>query len=414
VSDDASANAAAEPEPGFAAWARPWVWPAVLLAALVLRLPPVFFLHEGIDERIYLILARQVHDHGLSAYTLHGTEMWATTTRDMYHPALHYHPPAFVLLLVPLQAWGGPAACAALCALFGVALVVALRALALRRYGLARANLAATIAALCPIGGFLAGRIWLDLPVALGVTAALLAWQWALDRGAAWRFAVAGLAAAIAMLIKLPAVFAAPAFVALGVEALRRGRTPGIWRGVVLFLAVGAAAGLPWFLWHKSATGHWVASWVVNSPTLIENDPFIKEVVSRPWFYYLVTIPLAAPLYLYTVRGIGDSIRHDRDALPTVWFGTYLVLMTLLGVGGYGFPLRFMAPGLPGLALAAAAARGPWNRRRWIQFSAFAAIGLVTWVLNAWVFRYVDPDTTGVEDVFPLPQLLMGWYEGRL
>ncbi len=389
-------------------WGRRGVLPVVLLAATLLRLPAVFLAHGEPDEEIYLALARSVWDRGLGqGYTLRGSPVLADLPAEMYDKPIFHHPPGYVLLLAPFVRVAGTAGAAAGNVACGVALIALLHSFARRRYGAERAGIAAAVAAACPVLGFVAGRVWMDGPLALATVLGLWAWQWALAGRSPARYALAGLAAAAALLIKLPAVLAAPVYLLMGFEALRDGNRRERWIGAAVFIAAATAAALPWFLWFRAETGRFLPDYLRPTPALLEAYPFMAEVTSRAPYYFLVILPVCAPLYVLAFRGMVDAWRRDRDALPAVWALGLLATATWLSWSGFGFQMRFLTPALPGFALATAAVGDAWTRARRIQFGAFAAFGLATFAANAWF-------VPGIDDVFSLPQLLMGWLEGNL
>jgi len=160
--------------------------------------------------------------------------------------------------------------------LCGVILVAVIYFLARRRYGAGRATVAAAVVALCPIGAFASGRIWMDTPAALATALGLWAWSWALAGRGPGRYVLAGWVAALCVLVKLSNILAAPAYVFLGLEALRRGQRRERWIGVAVFLITGATLVLPWFVWFKLATGHFVPAWTRPSALAMEMYPFMK------------------------------------------------------------------------------------------------------------------------------------------
>src|SRR5215471_8066464 len=88
---------------------RRWVFPLILLATFLLRLPAVFHAHRELetDERIYLTLAEQVWHRGPSSYTLRGSPILAELPLDIYDKPVFHHPPAYILALAPWVRGGG-------------------------------------------------------------------------------------------------------------------------------------------------------------------------------------------------------------------------------------------------------------------------------------------------------------------
>ena len=80
--------------------------------------------------------------------------------------------------------------------------------------------------------------------------------------------------------------------------------------------------------------------------------PFVRAAVERPWYYYLVTLASIVPLVLV----IAWAVARDHNAWRTItgqvvlaWFCVILITLTTMGINGYGFQMRHIAPAMPAI-----------------------------------------------------------------
>lgn len=330
---------------------------ALLLAALLARLTTFRLIpladgtwvpnHLETDELIYRHLVAQISESFWN-YSLQGTSILPGLLQEIYDKPYFLHPPLFVysswllekLLFIPYQL---------VPVLHSLATVLCARAIAKHLYpGDESARIwAMVLLVTCPLGWFLSQKYWIDGLQALTAMLSFLALLVALEKGRLWRFLLAGLAAALGFLAKYLAVVAFPALVAL--YFLKRGRN---WSAREI-----AALALPTAL----LGGAWVAFslWANGSlvPTPLRWDPaaypYMARINALPWYRYLMDLAIFTPAYLLAFASAPWRGGPVRVAL-FVMVASYLAWFTLMGPLGAGYPMRFLAPVYPVLAVLAA------------------------------------------------------------
>jgi 4-amino-4-deoxy-L-arabinose transferase-like glycosyltransferase len=343
----AGETASTRPTPGF--------WP-VCLAALALctalKVPALIYPPDEADEQIHWQLAVNLAQRG--EYTLRGSALLPSLSPYIYDRPLFHHPPLYPALLVPfVRAEAQPAAI--LVSWLGHLLAVLAVAL-IGRHALQRQTasevtttsprfwLPVVGVAADPLLMFVSKRLWID-----GLLAGLVALGVAILLHAEGRrrrpvLALAGLVLGLAALAKLTALILAPLFLFVALK------TPATWKDrAFAALAVGFPVVLlvvPWLLVFHATSGVFVAGWIRPDARSLELYPFLRTVVERPWYYYLTTLISIMPLALVAAWVLASRTSWQRVAMPVVagWFCLYVLAQTLLGIDGYGFQMRHIAP----------------------------------------------------------------------
>jgi 4-amino-4-deoxy-L-arabinose transferase-like glycosyltransferase len=347
VTVPAAEPASTRPTPGF--------WPVCLVALVlctVLKVPALIYPPDEADEQIHWQLAVSLAQRG--EYTLRGSALLPSLSPYIYDRPLFHHPPLYPALLVPfVRAEVQPAAVLVswlghLLAVFAVALIGrhALRqqpgsevTAASPRFWLPVMGVAAD-----PLLMFVSKRLWID-----GLLAGLVALGMAILLHADGRrrrsvLALAGLVLGLAALAKLTALLLAPLFLVIAVK------TDTNWRARARSaLAVGlpvVVLVVPWLLAFHAASGVFIASWIRPDARSLELFPFLRTVVERPWYYYVTTLISIMPLALVAawVLTRRTAWQHFDMQVVAGWFGLYVLAQTLLGLDGYGFQMRHIAP----------------------------------------------------------------------
>jgi 4-amino-4-deoxy-L-arabinose transferase-like glycosyltransferase len=324
--------------------------------------------HGETDERVFTTLVGQVRAHPLH-YTLRGTPILRQLDAQNYDKPIFFHPPAFVFLCAALNRIGIPLRLVPV--LLDLATIACLYLLTLRLYGEREALWAAGLLALCPITWFVSQHIWIDAMLVFAVTLALLAADRAGRKATAGSYAVAGAAFALAFLSKATAVLALPAMIAL---ALRH--DPRWWSPRKLGAAAAAAAP-PCLLWMAAlriAYGQWLPS-AFPTAAMMQQYPFVAQVVARPWHFYLSSLLLFAPVFMLALLRL--RARDRRDLGPALCALAFFGGMTATGLMHGGYQTRYVAPAYPALALLAGAAIAPLGAAELIGVGALIAYGLL-------------------------------------
>jgi hypothetical protein len=285
------------------------------------------------------------------------------------------HSPGLPLLLAPAYALGGRAACVALFALLGAALVHEVWLLALRVTEDARSALVAALAAAGPPVFYYAFHLYTELPSALAVGLSLR-----ILTGAPGPVAAALAALSISSLPWLHLKMI-PAAAALGLVALARLRG----RSLAAFVAVASPAVVAF-------AGYYL--WIFGSPTPlavygggVPPDSVVSPLRAAAGLLLDRSFGLIphAPVFLLSVAGLpllfSKGLR--REAWPHLLVGA-AVLAPLLSWrmwwGGQCPPARLLVPLVPLLGVAIAAlARGTQRglaRWRWALLAIGTALAL--------------------------------------
>jgi hypothetical protein len=285
------------------------------------------------------------------------------------------HSPGLPLLLAPVYALGGRAACVALFALLAAVLVHEVWLLALRVTGDARSALVAALAAAGPPVFYYAFHLYTELPSGLAVALSLRILSGATSPLAA------GLAALSISSLPWLHLKMIPASAALGLVALVRLRG----RSLVAFVAVALPAA-------AAFAGYYL--WIFGSPTPlavygggIPPDSGVSSLRAGAGLLLDRSFGLIphAPVFLLSLAGLpllfSKSLR--REAGPHLLVGG-AVLAPLLNWrmwwGGQCPPARFLVPLVPLLSVAIAAlTRGPQRglaRWRWALIAVGTALAL--------------------------------------
>ena len=190
---------------------------------------------------------------------------------------------------------------------------------------------------------------------------------------------------------------------------------------------------MPWTVHYSITTSRWLPSaW--PSPPLLTRSPFVQQAVARHPAFYLSTLLTLAPAYLPSFLILPHDAatllstlqRHGLSSLPTslpqpvkarvvlgMWASAFLGGMSVLGLLGAGYQMRFIAPALPALALLASDAIVGWAEAGWpacecmaLLLSLGAMHGLYFGVLYAPIYADVTvalPEILGSILAEPMP-----------
>ena len=324
---------------------------AVLLLSMFLKIPTLHYPHQENDEIIYMTLAKSLLTRG--AYTLQGTDVLSHLSPTIYDHPLFNHPPLYPELLIPFLQWGDIAYAVLISwfghmlAICGVGLVLS-RALRRSQGTLLPTDMAFWLPLLCvcadPLQIFVARKLWIE-----GILAGLFTMSAALliiaedARKRRALLMLSGTLLGLAALAKLSALALLPVYL-YALHLYYRKRHLFFSSCCFLLLPV-AVLTLPWFVAFYLKCGVLVPDWINPDLWSMERFPLMKEWASRPWYFYLIKLPLlipALPLCLYCfVRD--KTILKRSDAKVAVLFVLFNVaVLTCLGARGLGFQLRHL------------------------------------------------------------------------
>jgi 4-amino-4-deoxy-L-arabinose transferase-like glycosyltransferase len=328
---------------------------------------------------------------------------------SIYDQPLFLHPPVYPYALAATHLVIGIERAVLLSALCHAATILMVALLTRRWAGPTAGLLAAGCMAVEAISWIAAERLWIDAMLQTTVTAAVIAALWSARRGGAWRFLAAGAVLALAGLTKLPAGAVTPAIVAVWLLGPRRPAK----REVLCYAAAAGVPVLAWLLISRVTIG---SALPMGRPTawMIEQFPYVEQMLDRSPVYYVVGLLFASPLLLFVPVGVILARRERWMWIPVIWAASIVLALSVLGLMGMGFQLRYLAPALPaGCMLAGAGlARSPlWAR---VVAMALGAYGLSVGMQTALTVGAVDPAPPHaifrfVWDV--LDYRLLSWFE---
>jgi hypothetical protein len=305
------------------------------------------------------------------------------------------HPPLYMLAIAPFEAIDqGVGASLVANTLMLCVLVPATAMIAARLYGQRAAFPAALFVATCTMIIGLSRTTLVDIMLVLLVVLAVLAVV--LSNGferRGWALAVGALVG-LATLTKMtaPAFVLAPALVALALPERRLPRQQ-VTNGL-LAAATALLVALPWYVvnigpaWSylRSATGGELAIGTTAHPLSLDALlAFAAGTLDTGIGLILAVVLVVATVLAWQSSGWRRLKRQDlaRIALPVSWFGVAFVVVA----ASHNQDIRFLAPGIPGLAVLAAGAVAAVTPR----LLRLALLGLATGALTWQFVTYVTP-----------------------
>jgi hypothetical protein len=119
---------------------------------------------------------------------------------------------------------------------------------------------------------------------------------------------------------------------------------------------------------------------------MIRAQPFIANVVARPWHFYLSNIAAINPLYLFAIVPLLHP--KARELALGTWVVAYLAALMVFGLVGGGYQSRHLAPAYPALAILAASLMPRWRLRPASMIGLAALVGYG--MMNALVYAVLE------------------------
>jgi|GEM_PF-5091204 4-amino-4-deoxy-L-arabinose transferase-like glycosyltransferase len=350
----------------------------LLLVVQAFLLSPAFFVpHIENDEVIYKALAAQT-TFVLQGYTLRGTSIFASLPA-IYDTPLFFHPPVYILLGKALAALVGENGFVVVSVAAALGTTLATFLLGKLMYGERAGLVAAALWVLNPLQLFVAQRIWLDALLVFFCCWSVYLYAAGIHRGLRYTF-LAGVMLALGVLTKYTAILTVVPIVVLAVVYHRDLVTAKLARLVIC--AMPAVLVLGWVYFFYTRTGALV---VVPAPTaaMLEQFPCSKMVFARPWYFFGVQTLLVCPVYLLAFLAVGKKIARATVVLAA-WSGSYVAALTVYGVLGGGFALRYILPAYPALSLLAGSYVSTHLKSTYLLtvVGCFIAIGCGTALIN--------------------------------
>ena len=344
--------------PGPEARRRTVVTLVFIAFCVLLKLPTLGFPHNEGDEVIYWELTENLVSSG--RYSLEGTEVLGRLSPHIYDRPLFHHPPLFALLLAPfvliqsqsgavVVSWLGHVLCIAGVALLGTAIADyrKLPSRPLSTYFI----LPLLGVTLDPFLTFVSRKLWLDGVLAGLVTLSVaLCFRSTQSKREGPLAIAAGATLGLAILVKISALVICPVLIFIVVYYARNWRQTGrlLLRGALTAIALVS----PWFIVFYAEFGTLMPSWFYPDAWLIETNPFVRKIVTLPLYYYPVQLVLLQPLVLVLAFAcvVGTREIDRRTArLALIWMGSFLLVMTLMGMRGLGYQTRYLSAAYPSM-----------------------------------------------------------------
>lgn len=301
----------------------------LLVFTIALKLPSLKTSHVECDERIYITLAKKLYHTG--SYNLQNTPILQEIAPEMYDKPLFFQPPLFVLMSIPLVLNFSDNA-AVILSWLGHVLVLFSLFMFLRKM-VGRNNpfllMVLLLAATDPIMVFASNKIWLDsLTAGWAGLSMFLFWKACLEDlfGRKIRYAVlSSLVLGAAVLTKVTAVLLGPFYALLLIRyAVKAPVKKGILFGSASLLPA-IALTLPWFLLTYIQYGKLIDTPILPEG-LIQSNPYIQMVISRPPYFYLKEIVLITPIILFPFIHSLIGIRKLTFQACTLWISFFSVI----------------------------------------------------------------------------------------
>ena len=278
---------------------------------------------------------------------------------SIYDRPIFHHPFAFPLALSLSEEFFGASNGVLVSAFFHVLAVIFTGFLGRRWGGNGVGLLGAFLLATEATSWVVAERLWIDSMLQCTVVASVLAASWAAAKGSLLCHILAGLVLGLACLTKLPACLIAPAIFltwkSSSVESAPWARG-AYWTCAVLPV-------FSWMVFCARVDGSFLR---LSAPTpwMVENFPFIAQLLDRTPLYYVVALFLVSPVLVFALGCARRNLREPWMSIPLLWGGSFFLFMSAIGLNGMGFQLRYLAPMIPALCILAAATL--LRCRRWV------------------------------------------------
>jgi 4-amino-4-deoxy-L-arabinose transferase-like glycosyltransferase len=366
---------------------------ALLTVMLFLKVNGLRAANDETDELIYRILARQVFREG--HYSLQGTPALNALPREIYDKPLFHHPPLFVFLIGLVQKISAPQFQVVVPWLAHFAILFGMLALI---YQSPRKNLLLYLIAagvvVDPLLCFISQRLWIDgLLAALCFLSFLFFVQGLQAKSRRRLWFVGGVLWGLALLTKLPAAYMAVPIGFLLFCEYRDKRSMAVLKDFAFFALPAFFLSVPWFLLFYANYGK--LTWTGPTQELIAQNPFIRLITQRPWFFYLTEFPLLNPfMILAVVLQIAKRKLPDRlEAALWLYILTVVGVMTILGAkGGFGFQMRHLSMAMPALYWLLVRQLSRYKNTRIVILLAVLCALVLSWNFSTvrWTDQYPD------------------------
>jgi 4-amino-4-deoxy-L-arabinose transferase-like glycosyltransferase len=376
----------------------------ILVASLGVRFPSFFRPHAGNDELQYLALAMNSELLGFKGYNLRGVRR--VESQDGYFAAvfpasvkegypllerlppyydlpLYHKPPLFALILrcthllfashqpymvlsKKITAKGNLAIrtlvmkaqfyCVAIPIIFSLLFIAVTFMLGAAFFSHRTGIYAAFLVSISPVEILSAQNIWPDTMLSFFVLGAFTLYYFGTHRSSTPLILLSGVAAGCASLIK-PSGLCVILVIVLFELWRRRIKERAFW----VFFITTILVAFPWYLLFAKTYGSLFYIPMARDPQLAQRYQWFDFVLHRPWYMYLVNMPVHTPLLVLVYPAIFGVFRkcansegtlsRDKRVLLFLWITVCLSVLLSFKVGR---ELRYMLPIYPAIAVLSA------------------------------------------------------------
>ncbi|HEX8965588.1 MAG TPA: glycosyltransferase family 39 protein [Patescibacteria group bacterium] len=342
--------------------------------------------HRETDEVVYQTLGMQLFLH--HSYSLQGTDMLRFLPKAIYDTPIFFHPPVFPFILGLLYVVGGAYADFLIPPLIFVFITIFIYKLAFKiSQSETTAVKAYVLALFSPMLLLTATKLHLDLLMTLFIVLAFYFEAVSFETQKKKDIIFSGICITLALLTRYTAILAVPFLLFWAIQ--KRVEV----KKIALFFLPMVVFGL-WLLYFFAKQGF--IGFTSTAPTAesILHYPFLYLTVKvRKWYFYFTSIFLVNPSLLFLFWYAKKSI-YKKINFSVILFGafalTLLVAMTIMGVAGYGFQMRYIVAVEPFLLIIIAMLPIEKNKSVSFLLLLFLVHNVLLFFYNGIIFQSAD------------------------
>lgn len=383
----------------------------ILLFSLLVRLPAFYLPHRSKDEVQYLGLAMKLENFGLKGYNLSGIDAVRNKNGifdlipsqnkteehlsekfivyllgrfpEFYNRPLFHNPPLFSYTLMALhQLFTVDKPYSAVYAnlnltnplflffrtqffyvaipvVFNLLLIIATFFLGKTMFSRNIGIYAAILISVSPVSLLVSQRIWPDGMLSFFITLSLILYYWGRMRNKLAFIFLAGLSCGVSILTKSSGNIT---LLIVFIHEIWKNRK--INKEFIIFFLISIFVAAPWYMMLLKTYGT-----IFFMPTAYQEElmdiSWLKFVNSRPWFAYVVNIPLQTPLFFLAYLSIikifigkyfkkKEKIQLEKNIFLVTWFTAFIICFLAVVPFGLGKELRYILPAYPAIAILSA------------------------------------------------------------
>ncbi len=347
----------------------------------ILKTPSLWFQHQGGDELVYMSLAERWLETG--RYSLQGSELLSVLPAEMYDRPLFHHPPLYAGLLAAFVS-SGMASGAVLISWAGHLLALTGLGMEWQRWRRRAPEadpwpwlVAVAGLAFDPLMIFVGRKLWMDSLMAGFLTMAAAMFQRFAEepRGSRRWLLGCGLFVGLGALLKL---HAGAALLFFGVQLLfGQGSARSKWGALIWMCVPTTLLVAPWLFWFHHTYGVFLPHWTLPQSAGGAVNGFMAAATGAPWYSYVTRLLAMSPVLVLSggMLALGSGGVTWEVRRMALWPLFWILLMTVLGLCGTSYELRYVAPAVPMLYAVVAMNLGTaLGQRAWFRGAVLSSI----------------------------------------